>query len=630
MLSKSQFNAMWAELYKAQNVFNKATSDRMAGIVKKYLYPAGKVRIVTGNISVEENSSIAKILVERFEGNSGAVSVSFKTSDLTASGGKDYIAASGTLNWLDGEVGTKEINITIIDDNVYENNEVKDFAVSILNPTNNLILSTPNSATISIRDNDVVIPQPSKDLLIKENLEFVGSFRVPGYYDNLDGFSYGGQCLALNKANNSLFITGMGGSIAEISIPELKIESNIESLNRATMLKGWYTVKDKLQNNIENAWDGAPLGGLMVSGSRLVGTQYAYYSGAQSQKLSHFYLDSLDLNTAKTFGLYQISELYPRWTCMYMCEIPPEWQEALGGTHLTGANSMPIISTTSSGPCVLTFDPNDLTKQANLLLGYPADNPLGPYGGPANLIQGGTTGSSGVVFVPGTSTLLFFGATGTNYHAYGTPQAWGDKNSDGGTGPHSLNGEYAFQVWAYDVNELVKVKNGLKLPYEVRPYNVWNFDFPIATGFKRTGGVAYDKETGTIYISVVMVDRIEPYSNLPIIHVLKLNKAATNPNPEIGSMCVTPIDLVPGPIKLGNTVDFAATNVYAKPGSQIQHVEFFLDGAVLGLGTIYPTNNYRFTYNTSNLTVGTHIVKAIARDNNGLIFTKSITFEIIP
>ena len=48
----------------------------------------------------------------------------------------------------------------------------------------------------------------------------------------------------------------------------------------------------------------------------------------------------------------------------------------------------------------------------------------------------------------------------------------------GGKGPHSVNGDYAYQVWAYNANDFLAVEDGQMQPWEVQPYATWNLDFP--------------------------------------------------------------------------------------------------------------------------------------------------------
>jgi bacillolysin len=57
--------------------------------------------------------SVVTIGVGRAGGNKGAVSVSYATSNGTATAGTDYTATSGTLSWADGESGTKTFKVAL-------------------------------------------------------------------------------------------------------------------------------------------------------------------------------------------------------------------------------------------------------------------------------------------------------------------------------------------------------------------------------------------------------------------------------------------------------------------------------------------------------------------------------------
>lgn len=84
-----------------------------------------------------EGESIT-IEVERVNGSIGAVSVDYNTRDWLATAGLDYVAASGTLTWLDGDIAPKSITITTLSDVVAENTE--DFYVELTNPTGGAVI----------------------------------------------------------------------------------------------------------------------------------------------------------------------------------------------------------------------------------------------------------------------------------------------------------------------------------------------------------------------------------------------------------------------------------------------------------------------------------------------------------
>jgi hypothetical protein len=134
----------------------------------------------------------------------------------------------------------------------------------------------------------------------------------------------------------------------------------------------------------------------------------------------------------------------------------------------------------------------------------------------------GTTEINGVFFVPGSRSVLFFGSHGTDEIGYGEPETFHDGNR-GGKGYHSRNGKYEYQVWAYDVLDLLAVKKETKNPWQIKPYDVWHLTFPIDDAGKHIGGVAFDPATRRLYVSQGRGDRVpERYHVAPLIHVFKL------------------------------------------------------------------------------------------------------------
>ncbi len=103
-----------------------------------------------------ENTS-ATITVTRTGGSFGAASVNYNTSNGTATAGTcgtdDYVAASGTLNWADGDSASKTFNVVLCADNVVDAAE-----------TVNLTLSSAVGATIGANNSAVLtitdVPPP--------------------------------------------------------------------------------------------------------------------------------------------------------------------------------------------------------------------------------------------------------------------------------------------------------------------------------------------------------------------------------------------------------------------------------------------------------------------------------------
>ena len=85
--------------------------------------PAGLVRWREERAYVAESEGVFTVAVERVGGASGAVSVGYRTKNQSAIAGKDFVGAEGTLRWADGDDITKEIEITILDDDELEKDE---------------------------------------------------------------------------------------------------------------------------------------------------------------------------------------------------------------------------------------------------------------------------------------------------------------------------------------------------------------------------------------------------------------------------------------------------------------------------------------------------------------------------
>jgi len=110
----------------------------------------GNVAFSTAAYSVSESGPTATITVTRTGGSTGAVSVQYATSNGTATAGSDYTAASGTLNWADGDSASKTFTVTVANDLVPESNET--ITLTLSNPTGGATLASPAVATLTLLD----------------------------------------------------------------------------------------------------------------------------------------------------------------------------------------------------------------------------------------------------------------------------------------------------------------------------------------------------------------------------------------------------------------------------------------------------------------------------------------------
>ena len=358
-------------------------------------------------------------------------------------------------------------------------------------------------------------PKPTSHLLQQKDLQYRGAFRLPGGQIGESTLEFGGTALAFNPQRKSLFVVGHDWhqAVAEISIPAIRT-GPIQKLATAEILQPFVRICKRIPNyTLEGT---VKVGGLMVVEDQLIGTLYEYYDGDANAVDSHFKLASHDLAKAEVSGLFQVGRLGGGFVGGYMTPVPAGWRTRLGASYLTGQAALSIIGRTSAGPCAIGFEPAEVGPEPSQIvpyLYYPLKNPLAKED-TQNRFFNTTTEIRGVVFPDRSSSVLFFGSHGTGPWSYGSGEECGDADRPS-KGPHAP--PYVYQVWAYDANSLVAVKNGQKQPWQIRPYSVWTFDLPYLEGSKHIGGAAYDPATGRIYLSQQLAEQTRP-----LIHVYEV------------------------------------------------------------------------------------------------------------
>jgi hypothetical protein len=257
--------------------------------------------------------------------------------------------------------------------------------------------------------------------------------------------------------------------------------------------------------------------GLLVDGDRLVVSAGNGYG--DTQPVSHW---RRPIDLAVTGAVSAASAVVgprphdeARYTAGYMCAVPPAWRAALGGPAITGWVADSIVSRTSNGPAAFAFDPARVgtkrTVRAVPLLFYPHTAPLEhSVSGRAQAVWNWTSTPRGCALPDGTRSLLFVGRHGTGVFEYGVggPDGY---TTDGARRPihdpaDHASGEHAwpyrYQVWAYDVRDLARVRAGALRPEQVRPYATWRLSLPFerAGDDHATEGIAYDPGRRRLYL----------------------------------------------------------------------------------------------------------------------------------
>jgi hypothetical protein len=113
----------------------------------------GLLGFTTTATQVDELAGTATCTVTRSSGSTGDITVDWTTADLTAVAGIDYIASSGTLSWLAGDISPRTITVSILHPSGIEPNRW--FSIYLQNPQNGAGVDDDHGyVSVTIRDAD--------------------------------------------------------------------------------------------------------------------------------------------------------------------------------------------------------------------------------------------------------------------------------------------------------------------------------------------------------------------------------------------------------------------------------------------------------------------------------------------
>lgn len=162
----------------------------------------GQLQFSAPAYSVDESGATATITVTRTGGSGGAVSVQYATSNGSATVGNDFIVATGTLNWANGDAGAKTFAVQIINDGVVEETELLNITLSA--PSGGASLGSPATASLTITDDDAPPPPPPPGIIYFESNRDGGYrhiFRMNTDGSNITQLTFGSYNDAIPEAS---------------------------------------------------------------------------------------------------------------------------------------------------------------------------------------------------------------------------------------------------------------------------------------------------------------------------------------------------------------------------------------------------------------------------------------------
>lgn len=412
-------------------------------------------------------------------------------------------------------------------------------------------------------------------LLSAGDFVYQGAFRVP-YSSSMKVFSYSGIAPCLTNIG-TLILTGWTTTATnsfvqcEMSLPAPAIGPQ-SSLPVATLLNGPTDLSNGIRTNDLHGGTGGSqryFGGMIRVGDELLTSMYVYYdvAPASQARYSHFFC-GMNFAAPSSRGPYALSpDTQSGFAAGCMCQVPTEYQSTLGSPYFTGLSGAPAVYRESQGPNSIGFDPATLSETpapCTYLLNYPDAHPYGEYQFYKNQSPNWnlTSRSAGTFFLNrnGKAAIGHVGWSGNGKCWYGMPTEdftdWSPYPGSsptpadctahpeyipfvrslgvcseplkpdglpifGAKGTHSSS--YACVCWLYDPADYLAVKQGLKQPWELQPYEIVQLPLQYQNWSPIIGGAAYDEETGKLYISHQMCDRSRSsFDPCPVIEEFQL------------------------------------------------------------------------------------------------------------
>ncbi len=381
-------------------------------------------------------------------------------------------------------------------------------------------------------------------LISIDSFKYQGGFRMSGKVfgdTNRANMNYSNSVLTYNAANHSLFLIAHPHQeqVGEFLIPELSKSTDISDFKIMespvqNFTQFWNT--DRVDTGIEARFKATGLE--LIDGKLLINYVNWYDGSGKETDTSVVFQDANNLANSIVTGPYQLNGA--AHAAGWLSEVPLEWQSVLGGTHISGGQSgTSINSRLSVGPSAFTINPADTyfkkesgEVDSTRLLDFPLKNLLynkelyGP--GPITDVNSITYNENGKndlwtivsgagygFIAPNSRTYVTLGKSGGHVSGLGYKATQIDGHLCSGPCAYDPADYYSY-YWLWDVNDLLKVKNGELNSYDVRPYNYGKFDVPIHVGASVVNSGSFDAASNTLYMSMPNADKLARYSSLPV------------------------------------------------------------------------------------------------------------------
>jgi len=334
----------------------------------------------------------------------------------------------------------------------------------------------------------VGLAEAGENLFFVNDLVYEGASRIPvsTFGESRMGFANG--TFLVDSDRGSLFVIGHGQhmAIAEFAIDGFSKSNNLVELPMIRNVQPFTRILDRVPSeNIDNINTITGMhkinGGIWVNAAQ-------YYDGSADNTDTSFFIENADnLDSSRIDGYFKLKPGVK--AAGWVTEIPAELKEPLGGDYIFGfASNLPINGRNSMGPSAFSVTKEGLSNSAvgdivdtNELLSFSIDNLLHPdlYNDTRqnDLWTEVSSAYTGFI-VPGTKTYAVFGASGGHENGIGYKITQDDGRECGGACPYVASDIYNY-YWLWDVDDLIKVQQGLLKPHALEPYDYGRLELPF-------------------------------------------------------------------------------------------------------------------------------------------------------
>ena len=341
------------------------------------------------------------------------------------------------------------------------------FAFQTINP------ETPSDVIDVSNESNTNTESLSSSTLNEADFVYTGSFTAPDI-DGETNFEFGGNTIAFNPENNSLFMTSFRNSpqVGEISIPEFGVhEGSRSDLVEAELLQPFADITEgQAQARIGSVevggQDNYRINGLEVvdgdDGPRLHWTATQYQNAVPHVLPGHGH-SSLDLSNPDVVGPFFVDGFLAEQTAGYIFQVPQAFADsALGGRSLVSGYQEEVRGFTSRGAPFFAFDvPGSVAPEAAIeateLVNYEFPDEESEF-----LVQSMRVPGADWVSTPDGRAAIVTVGNSMNLRV----------NEDCTFGRSTDVSAHGPQMSLYDPADLAAVAAGTTQPSEVEPYLV--------------------------------------------------------------------------------------------------------------------------------------------------------------